>query len=77
MRPARRIISSRLAKARSDFGLDQDELAACIGVSERTVRRWEHGERVPPADRVRDLAQLFRVSADYLLGLTQDHEPPN
>jgi transcriptional regulator with XRE-family HTH domain len=33
---------------RLERGLTQNELARALGVEERTVRRWESGERVPP-----------------------------
>lgn len=37
----------KLAKRRREAGLTQEEVAAAVGVSVRTLRRWETGETQP------------------------------
>jgi transcriptional regulator with XRE-family HTH domain len=49
-----------LRSARMTRDLSQAELAAVIGVSERSVRSWEHGSP-PPADVLLALAEALRV----------------
>lgn len=42
---------TRIARARSERGLTQEELASILGVSWVTVSRWERGERYPAPDQ--------------------------
>lgn len=51
------MLSAKLKEIRKEQGMTQKELAALIGVSVDSVRRWEHGERQPKAN---DLA-LFAL----------------
>ncbi|MBW8174023.1 helix-turn-helix domain-containing protein [Ornithinimicrobium sp. Arc0846-15] len=55
-------LSLRLMRLRT--GLEISELAKNVGVSSRTVRRWEEGEyrRLPAESRQADLAQALLVS---------------
>ncbi len=41
-------------------------------MGETKINKYEHGDNMPSALSVRQLAQTFGVSADYLLGLTDD-----
>ncbi len=48
-------------KIRSNFKLSQDEFAALLGISVKTLRNWEQGRRVPEgAARV-----LLQVAAKH------------
>jgi transcriptional regulator with XRE-family HTH domain len=49
-------ISRRIIQARIDSDLTQRELAAAIGVTDRSVSYWEQRYRLP------QLPQLFRVA---------------
>jgi len=53
--------------ARIKAGLTQIEVAKLIGVTPLTICRWETEKVTPPANRVKDLAKLYNVTADYLL----------
>lgn len=57
--------SARLIKARDARDLKQKELAKAIGVSERSVKSWENGDRPKPSNVVK-LASALRVSAHWL-----------
>ena len=57
-----------LKKLRSKRGITQKELALTLDVSERTVRKYESGEMQPSTDKLLQLASIFNVSVDYLLG---------
>nr|DAE53179.1 MAG TPA: helix-turn-helix domain protein [Caudoviricetes sp.] len=55
----------------------QTKRSACvtselIGLSPSAYRRYEAGERMPTIEAVVLIADYFDVSADYLLGLTDD-----
>lgn len=46
------------------------------GLSRATIQNYESGRTQPKAPDLAVLADLFGVSADYLLGLTDDPTPP-
>lgn len=57
----------RLAGAREAAGLTPAELAARIGVTEKTIRAWEDDFAEPRANRLGMLAGLLNVSLAWLL----------
>lgn len=58
-----------LTTHRTKKGLSPEQVGECINVTDQTIRNWESGFRVPKADAVSDLANLFRTSplAFYML----------
>lgn len=58
---------SRLRTLRLSRGISQSELAAIVGVSTRTVKYWEHGQRTPNATSLLALAHHFDVPPESLL----------
>lgn len=54
--------------------LSRIELGAALtpSVTEITVSEWEKGATPIPATELLNLTKLFRCSADYLLGLTDE-----
>lgn len=61
-----------LASERVRVGMTQKELAEKIGVSIPTISRWEIDISGAPAWAIREFADLFKCSADYLAGRTDD-----
>ncbi len=51
--------------------ISQQEVANRINVSQRAVSKWLRSETEPTATNLFNLALLFDVSADYLLGLSE------
>jgi len=65
----------RIRKARLRYGMSQAELARRIKVSLNTMNKIELGETPDPrASRIKAIADVLRVSADYLLGRQDDPE---
>ena len=64
------MIGERLAEIRKDFGEKQGELAAYLCVSLSTVRSWERDKSAPSHEALVAICKRYRVSADYLLGLS-------
>lgn len=60
----------RLAKLREAQNLNQVDLSRLLGLGENQIWRYENGESEPRADVLMKIAQYFRVSADYLLGIS-------
>lgn len=65
----------RLRQVRQQRSLKQRELAELVHVSAQTIYDIESGRRRAHAELVAQLAQALRVSADYLLGISDDPNP--
>ena len=61
------MIGERIQELREASGLTQTALAKKLGLSRSAINAWEMGISVPSTRYVVELAQLFRVSADYIL----------
>ena len=66
--------SDRLRQLRKTKGITQEGLALELGASRSTVAGYEapSKEREPDFAAIQKIAKFFQVSADYLLGLTDD-----
>lgn len=62
----------RLSTLRISAGMSQRELAHCINTNRWTVTSWENGQSSPTCEKLVVLAAYFNVSADYLLGLSNE-----
>ncbi len=49
-------------------GLTQSEVATALGVSSVVYSRYENGKRQPSIDTLVQMADIFGVTVDYLLG---------
>jgi transcriptional regulator with XRE-family HTH domain len=67
---------SRLKEAREKKGLKQKELAALTGINEMHLSRLENDKSEPLAGYLEILATHLDVTADYLLGLTDQPNKP-
>ena len=63
------MIAERIRILREVHQMTQTELAKKLGVTRSGVNAWEMGVSVPSTQYVVELALLFDVSADYLLGI--------
>ena len=63
---------ARLKEIRKDHGDTQKTLGEKLGFSTPTVSKWEQGETDPTLDCLVKICRMYQVSADYLLGLTND-----
>lgn len=62
----------RIRYARKAAGLTAGELARYIGVTEKTVLRYENDQSTPDSHSLKQLACIFDLSVDYLLGLSDE-----
>ena len=60
-------VGTFLAELRKERNLTQDELGEKIGVTNKTVSRWENGNYLPPAEILQILSELYDVSINELL----------
>lgn len=60
-------IGSFLAELRKEKNLTQDKLGAQIGVTNKTISRWETGNYLPPVEMLQTLGDNFGVSINEIL----------
>lgn len=60
----------RLRDLREDHDLTQEAVAKYLGMKQSQYCRYERGIRDIPTDVLIRLAQLYRTTTDYILGLT-------
>lgn len=68
----RSLFAQRLIEARTAKGWTQPELAAALGVSSQSVSFWEIDRSYPRMDTLIRLVKLLGVSADWLLGVSDE-----
>ena len=61
-----------LVSLMEENNMKQNVVAEKIGVSEVTISRYISGKRTPRLDIIIKIANLFKVSTDYLLGITSN-----
>lgn len=58
----------RIAQARKDHGMTQNELAEQLGVAQQTLAHYEVGRARMPASMLPTVAKLLTLSLDELMG---------
>ncbi len=58
----------RIYRLRKERGLTQEEIANELNVSRQTISNWETGSAQPTIDKAIELANLYDVSMDELVG---------
>ena len=61
-------IARSIVKMRREKGMTQEDLANYIGVSKASVSKWETGQSYPDITFLPQLATLFNISIDELMG---------
>lgn len=64
--------SSRLKNLRQFKNLTLDELAHALNSTKTTLSRYENNKRTPDANFIIKSSQFFKVSSDYMLGMTDN-----
>ena len=68
------MVFRRIRDLREDSDKTQIEIADYLNMQRSVYRRYETGEREIPVWAVIKLAQLYHVTPDYLLGLSDKKE---
>lgn len=61
--------ADRIKALRESRGWTQAELARKMNMTRNGINSWEHGFSMPSPPSLVELARLFSVSTDYLLGV--------
>lgn len=59
-----------LLTLRTNLEATQSDVATALGVSDKTISKWETGASSPDLDMLCALASYYHVTTDYLLGLS-------
>ena len=62
----------RIRELREDTGKTQFEVAKILGTSQTMYARYERGANELPIRHLIKLSELYKVSVDYILGLSDD-----
>ena len=65
----------RLRDLREDHDLTQTAIASYLNIKQNTYSQYENGLRQLPIDCLIALANYYKTSTDYILGLTKEKTP--
>lgn len=60
----------RIKELREDNDLLQKDIAKVLGTTQQVYSRYEKGENEIPVRHIITLAKFYKVSGDYILGLS-------
>ncbi len=63
---------NRLKEIRIERKMTQRNVYELLSVSPNCYASWEQGRTQPDIEMIKRLCEIFDVSADYLLGITDD-----
>ena len=58
----------RLRELRGENEMTQTDIAKILNVSKMAISHWEKGHSEPSITQLKQMAKLFGVSIDYLVG---------
>lgn len=62
-------IGEIIKSLRLEFKMTQSELASLLFTSQDTISLWERNKSLPDVKSVINMASIFNVSTDYILGI--------
>lgn len=69
------MIGTNIKRLRTQKGMTQKNLADKLFVSAQAVSRWENNEVEPSIGTIVEMAKIFEVSVDEILGINNNKEP--
>lgn len=60
-------IGSFLSQLRKEWGMTQEQLGERLGVTNKTVSRWETGTYLPPVEMLQILSEMYGITINELL----------
>lgn len=61
------IVAKNISRLRVSCGMTQIDLAEKLNYSDKAVSKWERGESIPDITVLKDIADMFGVTLDYLV----------
>ncbi len=72
MKELKEIIAKNLQDLRAKKRITQYQLAQALNYSDKAVSKWERAESIPDVTVIKQIADFFGVTVDYLL--TEEHD---
>lgn len=69
------ISGSNMASERVRLGLNQEQLGERLGYGTKTICKWEQDMSTMPGAALKQTAEIFGCSIDYLVGNTNERLP--
>lgn len=66
------IFGERFKQLRKEKDLTQEKLAKMFHLNKSSISRYEKGQQIPETETLKNFAEYFGVSIDYLLGRTNE-----
>lgn len=74
MEDFKKIVAENITKLRTACGLTQAQLGEKLSYSDKSISKWERGDGLPDAYVLKQMAEVFNVSVDYILSQHSDDE---
>lgn len=68
----RPVIAANISELRRSRSMTQQDLAARLNYTDKAISKWERGESVPDIVVLKQIADMFGVTVDYLLCETHE-----
>ena len=67
--------AKRIRDTREDLDIQQKNIAKVLHTTQSQYSKYELGKRALPIEHLITLCKLYDLSADYLLGFTNEKKP--
>ena len=69
-----KVIGRFLKELRRKKSMTQEELGEKVGVTNKTISKWENGNYMPPIDVLMLLSEIYEVSINEMLNGRRNEE---
>ncbi len=66
-----KVFATRLKELRVEKGYTQQKIADMLNIRQQSYIRYEYGTGEPSLETLVKIAQIYGVSTDYLLGISE------
>ena len=70
------VIAANIAELRKKNGMTQQDLAAKLNYTDKAISKWERGESIPDVLVLKQIADMYGVTVDYLLNDVHEETKP-
>lgn len=63
----KKTVAENIIKLRTAYEMTQAQLGEKLSYSDKSISKWERGESLPDAYVLKNMAEIFNVSVDYIL----------
>lgn len=67
MNELRTVIAENICALRTESGMTQAQLASVLSYTDKAISKWERGDSIPDVIVLKQIADCFGVTVDYLL----------